>query len=174
MLHIGLDVGSTTVKIAVLDDENNAVYKNYQRHYSDIKKTIAEVLGGCLETIDEKNVTVAVTGSGGIAVELWSGGSDALHDTGGAGSDALLGVVAVAAPPHALVDHVATPVAGVVQELAAVGDVGQRPAPFRPVAAHRDPGTVPGEQYVGEIGETAVGHEDICLLYTSPSPRDTR
>ena len=69
MLHIGLDVGSTTVKIAVLDDENNAVYKNYQRHYSDIKKTIAEVLGGCLETIDEKNVTVAVTGSGGISVK---------------------------------------------------------------------------------------------------------
>ena len=52
MLHIGLDVGSTTVKIAVLDDENNAVYKNYQRHYSDIKKTIAEVLGGCHETKD--------------------------------------------------------------------------------------------------------------------------
>lgn len=73
MLHIGLDVGSTTVKIAVLDDGNNAVYKNYQRHYSDIKKTIAEVLGGCLETIDEKNVTVAVTGSGGISVSHWLG-----------------------------------------------------------------------------------------------------
>ena len=73
MLHIGLDVGSTTVKIAVLDDENNAIYKNYQRHYSDIKKTIAEVLGGCLETIDEKNVTVAVTGSGGISVSHWLG-----------------------------------------------------------------------------------------------------
>ncbi len=40
MLHIGLDVGSTTVKIAVLDDENNAVYKNYQRHYSDIKRQL--------------------------------------------------------------------------------------------------------------------------------------
>ena len=40
MLHIGLDVGSTTVKIAVLDDEKNAVYKNYQRHYSDIKNIL--------------------------------------------------------------------------------------------------------------------------------------
>ena len=46
MLHIGLDVGSTTVKIAVLDDENKTFYKNYQRHYSDLKKTKAEVLGG--------------------------------------------------------------------------------------------------------------------------------
>ena len=71
MLHIGLDVGSTTVKIAVLDDENKTVYKNYQRHYSDIKKTIAEVLGGCLDTIKDDTVTVAVTGSGGISVSHW-------------------------------------------------------------------------------------------------------
>ncbi len=73
MLHIGLDVGSTTVKIAVLDDNNNAVYKNYQRHYSDIKKTIAEVLGGCLDTVADKTATVAVTGSGGISVSNWLG-----------------------------------------------------------------------------------------------------
>ncbi|MBR4305940.1 MAG: 2-hydroxyglutaryl-CoA dehydratase, partial [Ruminiclostridium sp.] len=71
MLHIGLDVGSTTVKIAVLDEENNPVYKNYQRHYSDIKKTIAEVLGGCLETIKDEKATLAVTGSGGISVAQW-------------------------------------------------------------------------------------------------------
>ena len=71
MLHIGLDVGSTTVKIAVLDDENKTVYKNYQRHYSDIKKTIAEVLGGCLDAIKDDTVTVAVTGSGGISVSHW-------------------------------------------------------------------------------------------------------
>ena len=71
MLHIGLDVGSTTVKIAVLDEKNEPVYKNYQRHYSDIKKTIAEVLGGCLETIRDEKATIAVTGSGGISVAQW-------------------------------------------------------------------------------------------------------
>ncbi len=71
MLHIGLDVGSTTVKIAVTDDEKKLIYKNYQRHYSDIKKTIAEVLGGCLDTISDQTVTVAVTGSGGISVSHW-------------------------------------------------------------------------------------------------------
>ncbi len=71
MLHIGLDVGSTTVKIAVLDEENKPIYKNYQRHYSDIKKTIAEVLGGCLETIKDEKATIAVTGSGGISVAQW-------------------------------------------------------------------------------------------------------
>ncbi|MBQ8410577.1 MAG: 2-hydroxyglutaryl-CoA dehydratase, partial [Ruminiclostridium sp.] len=71
MLHIGLDVGSTTVKIAVLDDENNFVYKKYQRHYSDIKKTLAEVLLGGLDEIKADEVTVAVTGSGGISAAKW-------------------------------------------------------------------------------------------------------
>ncbi len=71
MLHIGLDVGSTTVKIAVLDDENKFVYKKYQRHYSDIKKTLAEVLEGGLDEIKADEITVAVTGSGGISAAKW-------------------------------------------------------------------------------------------------------
>ncbi len=71
MLHIGLDVGSTTVKIAVTDDDKKLLYKNYQRHYSDIKKTISEVLGGCLDTLTDDKVTIAVTGSGGISVSHW-------------------------------------------------------------------------------------------------------
>lgn len=74
MLHIGLDVGSTTVKIAVIDDNNSFIYKNYQRHYSDIKKTLAEVLlGGLSEIKDEERVTIAVTGSGGISAAKWLG-----------------------------------------------------------------------------------------------------
>ena len=73
MLHIGLDVGSTTVKIAVLDDENNFIYKKYQRHYSDIKKTLAEVLEGGLDEINAEEITIAVTGSGGISAAKWLG-----------------------------------------------------------------------------------------------------
>ena len=34
-LHIGLDVGSTTVKIIIMDKDKNTIYKNYQRHFSD-------------------------------------------------------------------------------------------------------------------------------------------
>ncbi len=71
MLHIGLDVGSTTVKIAVLDDQNNFIYKKYQRHYSDIKKTLAEVLEGGLDEIKADEITIAVTGSGGISAAKW-------------------------------------------------------------------------------------------------------
>ncbi len=71
MLHIGLDVGSTTVKIVVIDENGRTVHKKYQRHYSDIKKTIAEVLSDGLEKIGDETVTVAVTGSGGINVAKW-------------------------------------------------------------------------------------------------------
>ena len=37
LLHVGLDVGSTTVKIVVMDDKLNTIYRDYQRHYSDTK-----------------------------------------------------------------------------------------------------------------------------------------
>lgn len=73
MLHIGLDVGSTTVKIVVIDEKGNAVHKKYQRHYSDIKKTIAEVLTEGIDKIGSGSATVAVTGSGGINVAKWLG-----------------------------------------------------------------------------------------------------
>ena len=33
LLHVGLDVGSTTVKIVVLDSKLNIIYENYERHF---------------------------------------------------------------------------------------------------------------------------------------------
>ncbi len=71
MFHIGLDVGSTTVKIVILDEEGKTVHKKYQRHYSDIKKTLAEVLLEGIEKIKGENATAAVTGSGGINAAKW-------------------------------------------------------------------------------------------------------
>ncbi len=73
MLHFGLDVGSTTVKLAVLDENHRFLYKKYQRHYSDIKKTLAEVLGEGLDAVGAEEITVAVTGSGGISAAKWLG-----------------------------------------------------------------------------------------------------
>ena len=43
-LHIGIDVGSTTVKLAILDDAHNVRYSIYQRHHADVRATIVEVL----------------------------------------------------------------------------------------------------------------------------------
>ena len=71
MFHLGLDVGSTTVKIVIMDENSNTVHKKYQRHYSDIKKTIGEVLAEGIDAVKGDEATVAVTGSGGINVAKW-------------------------------------------------------------------------------------------------------
>lgn len=66
---IGLDVGSTTIKTAVLDADNQVVYSSYERHYSDIKATLTAVLDTVLQKYDD--FSLVVTGSGGIAVSGW-------------------------------------------------------------------------------------------------------
>lgn len=71
LLHMGVDVGSTTVKLVILDNEDRIVYSNYQRHFSDIRKTIFELVdNACLEFINE-DATITLTGSGGISVSKW-------------------------------------------------------------------------------------------------------
>ena len=40
---IGIDIGSTTVKVAVLDDEHHILFSDYQRHFADIKGTLARL-----------------------------------------------------------------------------------------------------------------------------------
>ena len=44
ILHVGLDVGSTTVKIVVMDESLNTIFTDYQRHFSDTKNTVCNVL----------------------------------------------------------------------------------------------------------------------------------
>ena len=51
ILHVGLDVGSTTVKIIVMDSNKNTIYKDYQRHFSDTKNTVCKVLEDLLRKI---------------------------------------------------------------------------------------------------------------------------
>ncbi|MGV8981364.1 acyl-CoA dehydratase activase-related protein [Clostridium sp.] len=71
ILHVGLDVGSTTVKIVVLNQQEKIIYSKYQRHFSDIKSTIAELLSEAYSNFKECNITIMVTGSGGLALSKW-------------------------------------------------------------------------------------------------------
>jgi predicted CoA-substrate-specific enzyme activase len=71
LLHIGLDVGSTTVKLVILDSNINMIYSRYQRHYSDIKKTIADLINDSYSFFGQDNLTINITGSGGLAVSKW-------------------------------------------------------------------------------------------------------
>ena len=46
MLKIGLDIGSTTIKCVVLDQEDQILFSDYQRHYSQITQKTGELLAG--------------------------------------------------------------------------------------------------------------------------------
>ena len=66
-LHIGVDVGSTTVKIVVLDSNLRVIFQDYQRHYSDTKNTICTVLENLINKYPDYNYTIALTGSGAMS-----------------------------------------------------------------------------------------------------------
>ena len=42
--RLGIDIGSTTVKVAILDSENKLLFSDYQRHFANIQETLAELL----------------------------------------------------------------------------------------------------------------------------------
>ena len=44
LLRLGIDIGSTTVKIAILDEKNHIVFSDYERHYANIQETLASLL----------------------------------------------------------------------------------------------------------------------------------
>ena len=67
LLHVGLDVGSTTVKIVVMDENLNTIYRNYQRHFSDTKNTICNVLEELVSMYPVDTFTIALTGSGAMS-----------------------------------------------------------------------------------------------------------
>lgn len=68
---IGVDIGSTTVKLAVLNNENVLIYSKYERHFSDIRSTIIDLVKECYETLGDINCTISITGSGGLSVSKW-------------------------------------------------------------------------------------------------------
>ena len=77
-VRIGIDVGSTTVKVVCLDEHNNMLYGDYQRHRADIRNTIISVVTKALNEIESKlplgskhTVSAKVTGSGGLSVSHW-------------------------------------------------------------------------------------------------------
>lgn len=48
-LHtLGIDIGSTTVKIAILDSENEVLFSDYERHFANIQETLSDLLGRAL------------------------------------------------------------------------------------------------------------------------------
>ncbi|MCX7745563.1 MAG: 2-hydroxyglutaryl-CoA dehydratase, partial [Clostridia bacterium] len=71
LLHLGLDVGSTTVKLVVLDKNDVVIYSKYQRHFSDIRKTIFQLVSEAYNDFRNDDITIMITGSGGLSVSQW-------------------------------------------------------------------------------------------------------
>ena len=70
-MHIGIDVGSTTVKLAILNDQNEILWSVYRRHHADVRATIVEVLEEAAVEYGELPLTIAITGSGGLLLAQW-------------------------------------------------------------------------------------------------------
>ncbi len=68
-MKLGLDIGSTTIKCVVLDDDNKLIYSTYERHLSQITEKISEILSRVRSQIDGvENAAVALSGSAGMGV----------------------------------------------------------------------------------------------------------
>lgn len=67
LLRLGLDVGSTTVKAAILDDER-LVFSDYRRHNADVRGEVRSLLADLAGRFGDTPFQVAVTGSGGLSV----------------------------------------------------------------------------------------------------------
>ena len=67
ILHVGLDVGSTTVKIIVMNENMETIYTNYTRHFSDTKQTVCNVLEKLAKDFPEYQFTINLTGSGAMS-----------------------------------------------------------------------------------------------------------
>ena len=66
--RLGIDIGSTTVKVAVIDDNNKILFADYERHYANIQETLASLLKKCKGELGELSLRPNITGSGGLTL----------------------------------------------------------------------------------------------------------
>ncbi len=67
--RLGIDIGSTTVKIAILDNNNKIVFSDYERHYANIQETLASLLKKARDQFGENvDLRCSITGSGGLTL----------------------------------------------------------------------------------------------------------
>lgn len=66
--NLGIDVGSTTIKLVYLNEKEEIVYSRYERHFSDIKNTLERLLKDSLNVLGDIKAKVAITGSGAMEI----------------------------------------------------------------------------------------------------------
>ena len=68
MLRIGIDIGSTTVKVVVINEKDEMLFSRYERHYSEILETVKKLVSEAHDEIGDASVSAMITGSGGVAL----------------------------------------------------------------------------------------------------------
>jgi len=65
---LGIDIGSTTVKIVILNKENEILFSAYERHFANIQETLAALIKKAQDTLGDFTIQPVITGSGGLAI----------------------------------------------------------------------------------------------------------
>ena len=72
-LRIGIDIGSTTVKVVVLDEQNKLLFRSYERHFSKVREKACEILTSIAPQFSGQDIKLVITGSAGLGVAKASG-----------------------------------------------------------------------------------------------------
>ena len=67
-MRIGIDIGSTTVKVVAISQKGEMLFSEYKRHFSEIKETVQELIHKAHQKIGDGPFSAVMTGSGGVAM----------------------------------------------------------------------------------------------------------
>jgi len=70
-LKLGIDIGSTTVKLAMVDENDRMLFSKYERHFSDIQDTLLGLFNAGMAEFDNAFFSACITGSGGLTISEW-------------------------------------------------------------------------------------------------------
>ncbi len=66
LLRVGVDIGSTTIKVVILNSKEEILYSSYERHYADIKNKFINLLKDAYIILQDRELSIVISGSGGI------------------------------------------------------------------------------------------------------------
>jgi hypothetical protein len=80
---LGIDIGSTTVKVSIIEDGGKLLFADYKRHFANIQETLADLLREGEEKLGALTVEPVITGSGGLTLSkhlaICPGGCSGCH-----------------------------------------------------------------------------------------------
>ncbi|MBP3266347.1 MAG: 2-hydroxyglutaryl-CoA dehydratase, partial [Clostridiales bacterium] len=68
VVRLGIDIGSTTVKVAFIDEDGKLLFSDYKRHFAKIRETLSDLLSDAYKKLGNKEIHPMITGSGGLTL----------------------------------------------------------------------------------------------------------